>query len=410
MEEVEDLARHLSGPVLDELQHVIVLKWTRRHERRVWDYCAICSYWGGYLPGHICFWLRTVSLGYLVANYLAWLTSSSWAPWSEEFGRRWILQGSLLLVNLCSVPVALAPNYPLIIFFRALGGLFSAGGSITLGIVADMYTADTQQYAVAFVVLSSVGGSIFGPIIGGFVESYMHWRWCMWFQLIVGIAVQLLHFFLVDETRTTVLITNHARALRQAGTQPDAYGPNDIKSWRQALAPKELVTLWIRPFKMFIFEPIVLVLSLLSGFSDALIFMGFQSFGLVYESWHFTPWQVGLTFVAIGLGYLVAYLSYIPAIRRNIRQREQRPDDEFANFEGRMWWLMFTAPCLPIGLFIFAWMTNPNFHWIGVVIGSAIIGIANYSVYMGTIDYMVSHCLSFMSLQLFPMTARITQV
>lgn len=313
-----------------------------------------------------------------------------WAPWSEEFGRKWILQGSLLLVNICCLPVALAPNFAVVAIFRALGGLFSAGGSITLGIVADMYTAETQQYAVAFVVLSSVGGSIFGPIIGGFVETFLHWRWCMWLQLIAGITVQLLHLCLVDETRATVLITNHAKELRKSGANTNAYGPQEIKTWAEALQPKELVTLWIRPFKMFFTEPIVAVLSLLSGFSDALIFMGFQSFGLVYELWHFTPSQVGMTFVAIGFGYLLAYLSYIPAIRRNIRQRRQRPDDEFANFEGRMWWLMWTAPCLPIGLLMFAWTTDNGLHWILPVTASAIIGIANYSVYMGTIDYMVA--------------------
>jgi hypothetical protein len=33
--------------------------------------------------------------------------------------------------------------------------------------------------------------------------------------------------------------------------------------------PRELMATWIRPFKMFLTEPIVLVLSLLSGFSDS---------------------------------------------------------------------------------------------------------------------------------------------
>ncbi|KAI0130532.1 MFS multidrug transporter-like protein [Xylariales sp. AK1849] len=313
-----------------------------------------------------------------------------WAPWSEEFGRRLVLQGSLALVNLCCIPVALAPNFATVVVFRFLGGLFSAGGSITLGIVADMYTADTQQYAVAFVVLSSVGGPIFGPIIGGFVETYMHWRWCMWFQLIAGVAVQLLHCFLVDETRATVLITKHAKKLRKSGADLAVYGPNDNKTWKQALAPQQLLVLWWRPFSMFFTEPIVLVLSLLSGFSDALIFMGFQSFGLVYALWNFTPWQVGLTFVAIGLGYLISYLSFIPAIQRNIRQRELRPSDEFACCEGRLWWLMYTAPCLPIGLFIFAWTSTNQVHWLAPVVGTSIIGIANYAVYMATIDYMVA--------------------
>jgi MFS family permease len=287
------------------------------------------------------------------------------------------------------LPVALAPNFTIVMVFRSLGGLFSAGGSITLGIVADMYTPETQQFPVAFVVLSSVGGSIFGPIIGGFVESYLDWRWCQWIQLIVGVFVQLLHYFFVDETRSTTLLDKHAKSLRRSGANANAVGPGEHKTWKQSLAPKELVKLWWRPFHMFFTEPIVLCLSLLSGFSDALIFMGFQSFGEVYKLWDFTSWQVGLTFVAIGLGYLVSYLSFIPAIWRNIKLRNQRPHDQYAMFESRLWWLMYTAPCLPIGLFMFAWTSTNQVHWIWPVTASGIIGIANFAVYMATIDFMV---------------------
>ena len=92
--------------------------------------------------------------------------SELWAPWSEELGRWPILQLSLLLVNIWQIPCALAPNYGTIVVCRFLGGLSSAGGSVTLGMVADMWEADDQQYAVAFVVLSSVGGSVVGPIVG----------------------------------------------------------------------------------------------------------------------------------------------------------------------------------------------------------------------------------------------------
>lgn len=93
-----------------------------------------------------------------------------WAPWSEELGRWPILQLSLFFVNIWQIPVAIAPNFGTILAFRALGGLSTAGGSVTLGMVADMWEADTQQYAVAFIVFSSVGGSVLGPIVGGFVE------------------------------------------------------------------------------------------------------------------------------------------------------------------------------------------------------------------------------------------------
>lgn len=99
-----------------------------------------------------------------------------WAPWSEEFGRWPVLQLSLFLVNIWQLPVALAPNFASIMVGRALGGLSSAGGSVTLGMIADMWEADNQQYAVAYVVFSSVGGSVLGPIVGGFIEQNLYWR------------------------------------------------------------------------------------------------------------------------------------------------------------------------------------------------------------------------------------------
>ena len=99
-----------------------------------------------------------------------------WAPWSEEFGRWPILQLSLGLVNIWQLPVALAPNFASIMVGRALGGLSSAGGSVTLGMIADMWDPEHQQYAVAYVVFSSVGGSILGPIVGGFSQAYLKWR------------------------------------------------------------------------------------------------------------------------------------------------------------------------------------------------------------------------------------------
>ena len=99
-----------------------------------------------------------------------------WAPWSEEFGRWPVLQLSLFLVNVWQLPVALANNFGTIMVGGALGGLSSAGGSVTLGMIADLWEADKQQYAVAYVVFSSVGGSVLGPIVGGFTETFLDWR------------------------------------------------------------------------------------------------------------------------------------------------------------------------------------------------------------------------------------------
>ncbi|PON23437.1 hypothetical protein TGAM01_v207671 [Trichoderma gamsii] len=312
-----------------------------------------------------------------------------WAPWSEEFGRWPVLQLSLFLVNVWQLPVALAPNFASIMVGRALGGLSSAGGSVTLGMIADMWEADNQQYAVAYVVFSSVGGSVLGPIVGGFTEKYLDWRWSIWVQLILGGFVQILHFFTVPETRTTIIMNRIAKKRREQNNE-NIWGPDELVPFRDRFSAKEVITTWIRPFKMFLTEPIVLVLSLLSGFSDALIFMFIQSFALVYKQWGFGTVEIGLSFIPIGIGYVIAWLLFIPAIKRNIKERKAKPDDERAQYESRLWFLLYTAPCLPIGLIGFAWtIQGPPIHWIGSMIFVAIVGIANYAIYMATIDYMI---------------------
>lgn len=234
-----------------------------------------------------------------------------WAPWSEEFGRWPIMQLSLFLVNIWQIPCAVAPNFGTIVVCRFLGGISSAGGSVTLGMTADMWEANDQGYAVAYVVLSSVGGSTIGPFFGGIIGEYLSWHWVFWVQLIFGGFTQALHF-LIPETRATILIDREARRRRKNGE--DVWGPNELKEPR--LEAKDVLRIWRRPFEMFLREPIVLFLSLLSGFSDALIFVFTESFTLVFTQWDFSTLAVGMSFGSILIGYLIAYFIFLPDIWR----------------------------------------------------------------------------------------------
>lgn len=310
-----------------------------------------------------------------------------WAPWSEEFGRWPILQLSLFFVNIWQIPCALAPNFGTIVVGRFLGGISSAGGSVTLGLVADMWQPDAQQYPLAFVVLSSVGGSVVGPIVGAFVERYLSWRWIFWLQLIFGGATQVVHFFFVPETRATILLDREAKRRRKAG-EGEYYSPDELKE--HGLTAKEVIKIWVRPFEMFLREPIVLCLSLLSGFSDALIFTFIDSYTPVYKQWGFNTIQLGLAFIPLLIGYFIAWFSFFPFFERFKRMTRNNPDAVAP--EVRLYWLLFTAPLETIGLFGFAWTSlgPPDTHWIAPMIFSVLIAIANYAIYMATIDYMVA--------------------
>ncbi|KIR60252.1 multidrug transporter [Cryptococcus bacillisporus CA1873] len=312
----------------------------------------------------------------------------AWAPWSEELGRRWILQSSLFLVNIWQILAALAPNFGSVIVARFLGGISSAGGSVTLGMVADLYDPNEQQWAVAFIVFSSVGGSVIGPIVGPFIAAHLDWGWICWTQLIFGGFVQILHLLIVPESRATILLDREAKRRREAG-EHNIYGPNEVKSFKERFSLHEMVKTFCRPFVMFVTEPIVLCLSLLSGFSDALIFTFMEAFTPVYEQWGFDTEHMALAFVPIAIGYFLAYLIYIPPL---MKQRKVLRKDPDAAPELRLQPLLYLAPLETIGLFGFAWTSlgPPHVHWIAPMIFSCLVGIANYAIYMSTIDYMVA--------------------
>jgi MFS family permease len=241
------------------------------------------------------FMARLGQMAFLVAYGFG---CESWAPFSEELGRKWIMQASLSLVNIFQIPPMLAKNFNTVLTARVFGGLSSAGGSVTLGMIADMFGPENQQFAMLYVVFSSCAGSVIAPIVGGFITQYLDWRWVFYTQFIFGAVVQAIHFFVVPETRASVLLDKEAQRRRKSGENPNLYGPNEIRGTLfQRLDFKQVLKLMWRPYLFLLTEPVVAFLSLLSGFSDALIFTGLDSFALVLKKWDFTPSQVGLSFI-----------------------------------------------------------------------------------------------------------------
>jgi MFS family permease len=58
------------------------------------------------------------------------------------------MQSSLSFVNISILICALSTSFKMTIAGRVIGGLSSAGGSVTLGMVADMFSPEEQQHAV----------------------------------------------------------------------------------------------------------------------------------------------------------------------------------------------------------------------------------------------------------------------
>ena len=68
------------------------------------------------------------------------------------------------------------------------------------------------------------------------------------------------------------MMDNEAQRRRKQNASLNIWGLNEILPFSERFAWKEIVATMWRPYFMLLTEPIVGFLSLLSGFSDALIF------------------------------------------------------------------------------------------------------------------------------------------
>jgi hypothetical protein len=148
-----------------------------------------------------------------------------------------------------------------------------------------------------------------------------------------------------------VFIDREAKRLRKTGQDSTVYGLNELKEGRFNLT--DILRIWRRPLEMFLREPIVLCLSLLSGFSDPLVFVYTESFTLVFQQWGFDTFQCGLTFITIFIGYLLAYAIFLPDFARQRHIRNKQGGASRVP-ECRLLLLLFLAPLETIGLVAFA--------------------------------------------------------
>ena len=96
---------------------------------------------------------------------------------SQRWGARRLLVGSVALVAIGSIVAALAPSLPILIAGRFVGGL-GAGGSIVISYATIDGRLSGPDRARALAVIAAVFGTVSGAgtLIGGIVDQFVGWR------------------------------------------------------------------------------------------------------------------------------------------------------------------------------------------------------------------------------------------
>lgn len=110
---------------------------------------------------------------------------------SDRFGRRPLMTAGLLLFLLGSVLAGLSSNMGMLIACRCIQGF---GGGIIIPVctaaVADLYPPEDRGKMQGILGASYGIGSGIGPLVGGFICSYISWHWVFYINVpIVAICL-----------------------------------------------------------------------------------------------------------------------------------------------------------------------------------------------------------------------------
>jgi DHA1 family multidrug resistance protein-like MFS transporter len=248
-----------------------------------------------------------------------------------------------------------------------------ANGGATIG---DMYSLIYIPYGLSWWVFSAWGGPAIAPVIGNFAAQAKGWRWPMWEVVWMASPVLLLLLFLMPETSPSTILLKRAKRLRKLTGNLKLQSQSEID--QRNLSASEIVTsTLIRPLEIMMKDPSIFFVNLYTGYFYGVFYTFFEVFPLVFPPFYgFNQGQTGLTFLACLVGVSIAITSYFMYLRfymipDNIKNglREQ---------EHRLVPAIFGSFLLPIGLFIFAWTSNPTIHWVVPLIGVAIFVMGHF--------------------------------
>lgn len=235
------------------------------------------------------------------------------APLSETWGRLPVYHGTNVLFVVFSVVAARSTSMGMLIAMRFLLGMSVASTVVNPCIVGDMFREEQRGKALSVMGMIPFIAPVVGPSIGGVISEALGWRWTFWLIAIIAGPLQVLLFVTFRETyRVRILDVKVAKLRKKTG---------DLRlrsKYEKEGGTKRLpVKTMLRPLKLLIYSPVVLLVGIVGGIAMSLVYVIITSLPDVYEQvYGFNKSFIGLTYWGLGmfgsvnLGYSLTLYRY----------------------------------------------------------------------------------------------------
>ncbi|KAL1849008.1 hypothetical protein Plec18170_007667 [Paecilomyces lecythidis] len=250
-----------------------------------------------------------------VTSYLIFqgLAPSLWGPVSDVKGRRTAYIGTFLVFFGACIGLAETKNYATLIVLRCLQSTGSASTiAIGSGVIGDITTrAERGGYMGIFQAGLLVPVAV-GPVIGGAISGTLGWKAIFWFLTIYsGVFLCLLVLILPETLRSIVANGSRVPSNPLVKYPLNVYQKTTKVEWLQERvsqpAEKKTIDL-LGPFRILFSKYATPIIAFLAIYYAVWQMSITAMSSLFKDKYGLTEIQIGLTFIANGVGSMVGTL------------------------------------------------------------------------------------------------------
>ncbi|KAK9470224.1 major facilitator superfamily domain-containing protein [Dipodascopsis tothii] len=311
------------------------------------------------------------------------------APLSELYGRQIIYRLSTILFTVFTIGCGECQNFASLMILRMICGLLGATPlALGNGSVADLIPIEKRGRYMAMYVMGPVAGPSIGPLVGGFLAA-INWRWIFRLLAIASGVLSVATWVFLEETYAPRILQKKAIRLRkETGNQ------NLMTAYERQNAHQPPLTQFIRaivrPCKLLILSPIVTILSLYAAVNYGTFYLLLTTYPSVFEKQYgFGTNTVGLSYLGLGIGSLLCLALMILYSDRLYLKLVDMSESKERKPEYRLVFMIIYTPLVPIGLILYGWSVQKQYHWMVAEVGSFICGLGILGAFLPVMSYLV---------------------